>query len=230
MLVSYIENSYQIKQFGNEEEPIVIIDNFSGQVQFLLSQAINAHYAPAGVGYPGIRAKADSFYLGIRRQLLSEIMVKVFGFKRGANCESCTFSIVTTPADELEPAQRMPHYDDTGDHVLAALHYLKGEETGGTSFYRHRRSGFETVTPERAELYKQALRDDDKEYGPPESGYMYGDTTRFEMIADVPAKPDRMVIYRGRTLHSGSITPSFKPTPDPAKGRVTINTFLVNET
>lgn len=227
--MSYIENSYQIKQFGNEKEPIVIIDHFSGQVQYLLSLAINARYKPAGVGYPGIRANADSFYLGIRRQLLSEIMMQVFGFKRGANCESCTFSMVTTPPDELEPAQRMPHYDDAGEHVLAALHYLKGEETRGTSFYRHRRTSFETVTPERADLYRQALSADDKEYGPPESGYMYGDTARFEMIGDIPAKPDRMLIYRGRTLHSGSITPSFEPIADPAIGRVTINTFLINE-
>lgn len=223
----YEENNYQIKQLGNEKEPVVIIDNFSGQVQFLLSQAMNAHYAPAGVGYPGIRAKADSFYLGIRRQLLSEIMMQVFGFKRGANCESCTFSIVTTPPNELEPAQRIPHYDDTGEHVLAALHYLK-EDTGGTSFYRHRSTGFETVTPERAEAYRQALCDEDGEYGTPASGYIYGDTEHFELIADVPAKADRMVIYRGRTLHSGSIGPSFEPTADPAKGRVTINTFLID--
>ncbi len=228
--MSYIENSYQIKQVGDEKEPVVIIDNFSGQVQWLLSQAINARYAPAGVGYPGIRANADSFYLGIRRQLLSEVMMQVFGFKRGASCESCTFSIVTTPPSELEPAQRMPHYDDTGDHVLAALHYLAGEETGGTSFYRHRRTGFETVTPERADLYKRALATDDEELGPPESGYMYGDTARFEMIADIPAKPDRMIIYRGRTLHSGSIAPTFEPTADPTKGRVTINTFLISAT
>jgi hypothetical protein len=59
---------------------------------------------------------------------------------------------------------------------------------------------------------------------------MYGDTARFEMIADIPAKPDRMIIYRGRTLHSGSIGPSFDPSADPVKGRVTINTFLVSTT
>ena len=227
--MSQTESHYEIKQFGNEKEPIVIIDNFSGQVQFLRSQAINAHYKPAGVGYPGVRADADSFYLGIRRQLLSDIVQEVFAFKHGAIYESCTFSIVTTPPDELAPAQRIPHYDDTGDHVLAALHYINGSEMDGTSFYRHRRTGFESVTPERADTYRHALSADEQEFGPPEVGYMYGDTARYEMIGDIPAKPDRMIIYRGRTLHSGSISASFEPIADPAKGRVTINTFLIKQ-
>ncbi len=85
------------------------------------------------------------------------------------------------------------------------------------------------MTVNRAPRYREALAADEKEFGPPEPGYIYGDTSRFEMIADIPAKPDRLIIYRGRTLHSGVIPNDLKLTNDPLNGRVTLNTFLVKQ-
>jgi hypothetical protein len=225
--VSRFSAEYKIERYGTEQEPIVIIDNYSGQVAYLLSLALSTPYGDAGAGYPGLRAQMDPDYLTIRARVLAEALREAFGFDRGILTESCNFSIVTTPATNLNPSQRMPHYDDTSEGLLAALHYLKGPETGGTAFYRHKRTGFETVTPERAPKYREALAADEQEFGSPEPGYIYGDTSRFEMIADIPAKPDRLIIYRGRTLHSGVIPKDLKLTDTPLNGRVTLNTFLV---
>jgi hypothetical protein len=224
--MSQLSTEYKIEYIGDEKEPIIIIDNYSGQVDYLLSQAIAAHYSDPGISYPGVRANTASNYLLVRQKLLSNAIQQTFGFNDGISSASCSFSIVTTLPEMLSPAQRIPHYDDTSPDLLAALHYLKSDATGGTAFYKHRRTGFETITPERAKTYSEALREDDREYGPPEPGYIYGNNKRYKMTAEIPAKPDRLVIYRGRTLHSGVIPETFALTDDPLLGRVTMNTFL----
>ena len=218
---------YTIHRYGQEQEPIVIIDGFSGHVAELLEHAATAQFTPAGVGYPGLRALADGNYILARGKLLADIFYDVFGFETGGRTESCTYSIVTTPPHALTPAQRIPHYDGTSANLLAMLHYLKGPETGGTSFYRHRRTGFETITPARIAAYKSSLAEDVEAHGPPAPKYFYGDDERYEMIADIQARPDRLILYRGRTLHSGSIPSNLKLTSDPRTARLTVNTFLL---
>ncbi|MEO9969889.1 MAG: DUF6445 family protein [Hyphomonadaceae bacterium] len=221
-----LQHNYKIVRFGNEEEPIVIIDDFSGQLDELMEKAANCHYEPALGGYPGHRAPADVNYLAGRGKLLTEIFYQVFGFDRGGHTESCTFSMVTTQRTALSVHQCMPHFDDTGPDLLALLHYLKGPETGGTSFYRQRRTGFETVTPDRLTEYKTALTTDMKTHGAPAQDYICGSDKRYELIGTVDARPDRMIIYRGRTLHSGAIPPGFPISPDPRHARLSLNTFL----
>ena len=47
------------------------------------------------------------------------------------------------------------------------------------------------------------------------------------MIGEIEARPDRMVIYRGRTLHSGIIHSDLPLVADPKRGRLTVNTFVI---
>ena len=46
------------------------------------------------------------------------------------------------------------------------------------------------------------------------------------MTGAVEARPDRLVLYRGRLLHSGVIPEGASLSSDPAEGRLTINMFL----
>ena len=46
------------------------------------------------------------------------------------------------------------------------------------------------------------------------------------MIGEVEARPDRLVLYRGRLLHSGVIPAPQALSDDPKTGRLTINMFL----
>ena len=62
---------------------------------------------------------------------------------------------------------------------IAVLHYLFDTPHGGTSFYRHRSTGFESITPERAEDYAARLRQE-LEASPPPAAYTTGDTELFE--------------------------------------------------
>ena len=216
-----------IRKMGREGEPLVVIDHFSGLVDALLEAGYAASYQHAGASYPGIRSWADPSYLDQRRDLMMQIMQQVFGFTRGVRLDASTFSLVTLGETELNPLQRIPHYDHASGDVIAIMHYLCGPESGGTAFYRHRRTGFETVTPDREDAYNAALAEDEREYGMPPAKFCYGDTDWFELIDEVEAAPDRLVLYRGRQLHSGVIPDPAVLSPDPRKGRLTINMFLV---
>jgi Family of unknown function (DUF6445) len=226
-MTSLPEPNVSVRQMGREGEPLVVIDGFSGMVDTLLEAAYGAQYQHAGASYPGIRSWADPSYLDRRRDLMMQVMQQVFGFKQGVRLDASTFSLVTLREDQLSPLQRIPHYDHAGGEVIAVMHYLLGPETGGTAFYRHRRTGFETVTPAREAAYNAALAQDEREHGMPPARFCYGDTDWFETIDEVEAAPDRLVLYRGRQLHSGVIPDPTVLSSDPKEGRVTINMFLI---
>ncbi len=223
------EPKVTVRRMGREGEPLVIIDGFSGAVDALLDEGYGAAYRHAGASYPGIRSWADPSYLDRRRPLMMQIMQQIFGFGRGVRLDASTFSLVTLAEHQLAPLQRIPHYDHAGGEVVAVMHYLKGPETGGTAFYRHRRTAFETINPAREDAYNAALTQDERAYGMPKARYFHGDGDWFEQIDEVEAQPDRLVLYRGRQLHSGVIPDPALLSADPRQGRLTINMFLVGE-
>lgn len=212
---------------GREGEPLVVIDGFSGIAGELLAAGRAATYQPAGAAYPGIRCWADPSYLDRRRDLMMQVMQRVFGFTRGVRLDASTYSLVTLAEQDLHPLQRIPHYDHASGEVIAIMHYLLGPESGGTAFYRHRRTGFETVTPPREAAYNAALAQDERAHGMPAARYHHGDSPWFEQIDEVAAAPDRLVLYRGRQLHSGVIPDPAALSADPRTGRLTINMFLI---
>ncbi|MCU0731259.1 MAG: DUF6445 family protein [Hyphomonas sp.] len=214
-----------IGRIGHEREPIVIIDGFSTDPHGLVAAAAAQVYEMRGPHYPGIRAPAPPRYLGERMDLIQQALSSAFGLDNGADLVECNYSLVTTPPEELEPLQRLPHFDAADPDCYAVLHYLCGPGHGGTAFYRHRTSGFETVSPSRMEDYSELL-DRELERRPSAPGYLCGDTPLFEQTYRIDAAFNRLVIYRGWTLHSGQVPPGHSLSPDPREGRLTINTFL----
>lgn len=223
------EAQVTVQQIGEEREPVVIIDNFTGQPDRLRAMGEAARYYPAGVDYPGRRAPADPSYLDIRRDLMMQVMARVFGLTRSIQCEVAAFSIVSLAPQDLSPRQRIPHHDHSDAGRVAIMHYLDGPESGGTAFYRHKRTGFEAITPEREAAYAEALAEDDRQFGEPARTYPSGDSERFEQIGAVEARIDRLALYRGRQLHSGIIPAPQALSDDPRKGRLTVNMFLFGE-
>ncbi len=219
---------YDIVRHGDEQQPVVIIEDFSSQFAAIVEAAKNASYNKAMAAYPGIRAGLNAQYLSERSAILSEIVQNIFGFTRGIKCESCDYSIVTTKPEDLTPGQQIPHYDTPQNNILAFMHYVHSNERGGTAFYRHKKTGFETITAERENQYRQALKAEDENKSMPEPAYIYGSNDRFEMIGDIESKPNRFILYRGQTLHSGSISKDANFSPDPSVGRLTINGFLLD--
>ena len=220
--------SWRVEHFGAEREPVIVIDGFSGCIGKIEAMGRQARYAPVP-GYPGVRSAFDPAYFALGGELLGELFAEHFGLVKRFQAESCALSMVSLAPEALTQQQRRPHYDGTQPNLLATVHYTQGPETGGTAFYRHRRTGFETVTPERAEEYEAAVREDEREYGPLPPAYYHGDSERYEMIGEVEARPDRLIAYRGRRLHSGHIPTAPEPATLHAGGRLTVNAFLIGE-
>lgn len=216
----------QVTTLGAEREPLVTVDDFYGDPEALERAGRAATYAPVR-GYPGIRARVGSGFMAARTELLRQVLAEVFGLANGAAVESCAFSLVSLTPDELSQGQRRPHYDAADDKVIAMVHYLADETSGGTAFYRHRRTGFEAIRAEREAAFHAAVALDEAEFGPMPAAYFHGDDLRYEQIGEVAARRDRVVIYRGRVLHSGVIPVAPDPSTALAAGRLTVNTFLV---
>ncbi len=215
-----------VHHIGHEREPIAVIDGFHAAPEELLGAAQGLAFSPRGPHYPGIRAPASPSYLARRMDLLQQLLCDVFGLTEGAALVECNYSLVTTPPGELRPIQRLPHFDSTDPGRLAILHYLCPQEAGGTAFYRHISSGFETVSEARLEDYSRLLEQDISRHGLPEAAYVVSDTPVYTQTFAIPAAFNRLIVYRGWTLHSGLIPPDLAFSPDPRTGRLTINTFL----
>jgi hypothetical protein len=138
----------------------------------------------------------------------------------------CNYSLVTTRPEHLLPIQSLPHYDGVDPGRLAVLHYLCGEDKGGTGFFRHNATGFETVTKTRFQAYKSKLEEEAKTLGLPQKSYICESTRQFEQIGKLEAKYNRCILYKSVALHSGVISKNFSFSQDCEKGRLTINTFL----
>jgi hypothetical protein len=125
----------------------------------------------------------------------------------------------------LQPLQRLPHFDSPDDLQLAVLHYLSPVDQGGTSFYRHRSTGFESLSNERSARYAAALDADVRAQGPSPTAYINGDSPMFERIASFAGEFNRVLVYRSVSLHSADIASDFRFEADPRRGRLTANLF-----
>lgn len=212
---------------GDEQEPLLIVDNFAPQPEAWVKFASIQTFKKLAPYYPGVRAPISQDYLQIHLPPLLPLLAETFGYMNGAKLIEVFYSIVTTPATDLLPMQRMPHFDGGGDQKLALLHYLCSESMGGTAFYKHKSTGFQTVTDDRHQAYKMQLEKDVAKAGMPKADYIRNSSKLFEHIGSCPAAFNRAVIYRGTNLHAIDIPKDFAFDPSPVTGRLTINTFLL---
>jgi hypothetical protein len=178
-----------------------------------------------GMAYPGIRAPIPTAYAESLYRLLAPVIQEVFelpGWQLTGHTSD--FSLVTRRPEDLHPRQCIPHVDTTDTGFIALLHYIAPPGHGGTSFYRHRATGFETITAERLPAFDRAIAGELQ--ANPQRGYIHGDSDLFERTASFGAVFNSMIIYRGAVLHSGDIAPDFEPNGDPRTGRLTANTFF----
>jgi hypothetical protein len=210
---------------GREGETVVVIDDFAGDYDALREAAAVATFGPARHLYPGLRADLQPDYLDQQLPPIQKAIAEHIQPCRTVDVIDASFSLVTTPPDQLTPRQRVPHVDAYGRERIALVHFLSCHP-GGTAFYRHRASGFETVSEARAPAFFAAL---DAELGNPPDGYIAGDTGLFEQTLAIPAKPNRALLYRSCLLHSGQITHDLNLSADPLAGRLTVTGFFTIE-
>jgi hypothetical protein len=134
--------------------------------------------------------------------------------------------MVTMPPDRLTIEQRLPHVDATSPGRIALIHYLSADDSDGTAFFRHRATGFETITAAREASYYSRLTAELHDTWAPPFAYMRDSTPLFERTTLIDARCNRALIYRSSLLHSGAISPDAALSPEPANGRLTVTAFL----
>ena len=219
--------SVRALHFGVDRAPLLVIDNLVANPQELVRVAQREAFTEQSRYYPGIRAEAPAAYRDLVARALKDVIAGHFNLT-GSHLQFslCHFSLVTTPPERLQVPQRIPHVDSLASGGLASIHYLFERDLGGTAFYRHRKTGFEYVDEARNPRYLAALREENLRPETAGPGYINGDTALFEQIEKQEGVFNRMLIYRRNSLHSGCIGRDFVPNPDPATGRLSINSFM----
>lgn len=212
---------------GREQAPLLVVDNLVADPDGLREQAARAEFAPIGRFFPGIRAAAPAAYQAFIVRELAPLILEHFGLAgRTLAFSMCHFSIVTTPPARLHAVQRIPHFDSVDEQGLATIHYLFRRAYGGTAFYRHRKTGFETIDAGRRADYFRSLEAENGGPDMPPAAYIDGDTALFEQVARQDGVFNRLLVYRRNALHSGCIGADFVPDANPLTGRLSINSFL----
>jgi Family of unknown function (DUF6445) len=211
---------------GAERQPLLVIDDFVKEPERLVRKAASRRFARLPGYFPGLRTEAPLSYQALLAERLKPMLFEYFGLVgRSFKFSLCHYSLVTTPADQLAALQRIPHYDSVDPTGLATVHYLFKGALGGTAFYRHRKTGFEYIDGSRRDAYFDVLGRENL-LAPEAAGYINGDTALFEQIAKEDGVFNRMLVYRRNSLHSGCIDKNFAPDPNPATGRLSINSFM----
>lgn len=216
--------SLTVKYIGNEKNCILIFDQFFKFPGRVRDYAINqAHFKSSPKGeYPGIRHRlhqeeTDTIIDGLEKSVLEHLNIKI-----DADCTGNGYlSLVTLKPEELTFEQTIPHFDAVvPDKKVAVVHYLSLPEMcwGGTAFYRHRATGFESISVSR-------LADYDESQAKFYHHYVTDSNDDFELVELIPMKYNRLVAYGSNLLHSGYIKPEMLSS-DPSKGRLSVNLFI----
>lgn len=226
-----LKNNIEVLFIGQESTPFIILDNFVTEPEILISLACddNPYHAQPTDYYPGIRKPLPSNYGELICSQLFDLLRSTYQLKDAVAAKTLlsAFSISTTPPDQLRPIQMLPHFDTTENNQFALVHYLCDVQHGGTSFYRHKQTGYERITktrfPQYATLLKQQAQAENLHLTP---AYIANNSSLFERIHSVEARKNRVVIYPSNLLHSGNIQPQQGLSSDPRKGRLTISSFI----
>jgi hypothetical protein len=229
-LFAFNENAQvKLAHIGRRAIAVSMIDNVLHDPEGVAALGFAQSYAADRSNlYPGLRAPIpQSFSAALRAWLTPILQGNGMLEADQALCRDTSFfSFVTTSSSDLLPIQCIPHYDSTDPAWFAAVIYLCDTRFSGTSFYRHRKTGYEEITEANHHNYKLALDNDLRIHGIPKKEYINGDSLLFETIFSNQLKFNSAIIYPGRILHAANIEGQFKPPQDKSEWRLTVTALL----
>jgi len=219
--------SVRILKVGREGQPLLIVDKVLAAPQEMIDYAAGADfYVPPHTHYPGANANVPEGYYRTVINLLRQPLEAAFGVSRRRYLNYFGFlGLSTQAAADATPAQRVPHVDSYDPNRLAMVHYLCSETYGGTGFFRHQASGFESVDQSRAETYVDSVMAErghaDLQYPafPAEGMPLY------DLIGKSDAVFNRLIVYRSHVFHA-PLLGAGGASKDPRLGRLTANGFI----
>jgi hypothetical protein len=219
----------KLAQIGRRGIRVSMIDNVLHDPEGVAALGFAQSYAQDRSNlYPGLRAPVPKNFSTAFRAWLTPILRRngVLEGNRALHRDESFFSVVTTASTDLLPIQSIPHYDSTDPNLFAAVIYLCDTRFSGTSFYRHRKTGYEEITEENRNNYKLSLDNDMRIHGVPKKEYMNGDSLLFEAIFSNELKFNSAIIYPCRILHAANIKRQFNAPKDKSEWRLTVTALL----
>jgi len=219
---------------------VAVVDGVYRDPDAVRQFALCQHYGPGGGIYPGRFA-----IVPLSPDALLDLANRTIPSARGSPLISISdyegsiaFAVPIIRGSALSASQAIPHSDGFCDY--AAVLYLSRPEDciGGTSFWRHRRSGLEYAPAEgdprtrdamerhqvatplqlSREMMREALAD-------PPGGYMTESNGIWERLDIVEMRQNRLLIYDANLFHSMYLVRS-DWTPDLDHPRLTQNLYL----
>jgi hypothetical protein len=218
----------RLEHIGRERQPLMIVDRVLEQPQTLIGAAREAtFYVPSHTNYPGSNARLPEGYYRTVITALRGPLEAAFGLSRFAHLSYFGFfALATVSARDAQAIQKIPHRDSPDPHRLAMVHYLCRGGFGGTGFFRHTATGFESVDATRQRAYEAAARSELAEArGDSVMHYADAATRCYELIGQSEAAFNRLIVYRSHVLHSALLGEG-GGSADPGEGRLTANGFI----
>lgn len=220
----------QVQLIGQQQTPVIVIDNFAGDITQLIDIAINDDQFNQDKSsfYPGQRTALPRQYIIDVLDAVFQLIYDVYRIPttRRLKPQQGVFSLIDTQAKDLVPLQCLPHFDTPNPYYFAILHYLNDGPHGDTGFFRHNASGFERITNDNIDQYftqAQPFVDQIIQSNP---RYCVASNDHFCLYHQVEYRPNRVVIYPGNLLHSTLVNPDTDIDANPQTGRLTANIFI----
>lgn len=219
---------FHVLQVGEENTPVILIDDFLADINYLRGQLPGRQeFDNAQSFYPGIRALIPNEFVQFVINQMEPQVRRVYALPEelALGVHYGVFSIVTRKSNELIIPQRIPHYDTCRPFYFAMLLYLSEGDFGGTAFYRHSVTGYERISELRKMSFFSSVKSYIETHGEPALDYCRDENQQFEKLLEISYRANRIIVYPGNLLHSGVIQESRDIYADPLLGRVTANIF-----
>lgn len=216
----------RLVKLGKEEQPLLIIDDLIEGAEQFYEMATNANWhLPDGTYYPGLNAPLPNEYIECLLTGLKPSLSRAFNFNHDARyAVNGFFALTTHEYEDFGPWQKIPHFDQTSAKQIALVHYLSPSQTGGTAFFRHNPTGFESISDARRAEYIDYVTKWIAANPNLLTEYTGPNTPDYEMLFKVPYKFNRAVLYPSNILHC-ALYDGTNQSADPKIGRITANSF-----
>ena len=216
-----------MRALGHEGHPLLVIDDVLLDAEAMVDFAAAADFeVPRATYYPGVNTNLPPAYLRTLLPVLRPTFARAFAIPLDMPLHAYGFyALATHRLDRLAPLQRIPHYDEFDPLCLAMVHYLCRDQGGGTGFFRHDASGYESITQARRDGYMQQVITELDAAGDRLDGFAGPRTPNYTLVDQVELRFNRLVLYRTHVLHCAL----FDGAPlgdDPRSGRLTANSFF----
>ena len=218
-----------------DDQACAVIDDFllepGAAVDYAVARA--GEFESQDRGYPGSVLPVANRALGPVNRFIARQLGRLFGFARTDIDFHTQYSLATLQPADFTWIQRLCHQDprlEAGRRNFATVLYLFDDpELGGTGFYRWRDADYwaEMTAQQRDDPNAglDELREKYEMFRQP-ARWMTESNEAAELLDVAPARFNRLIFYSGELPHSAYIEHPERLSADPARGRLTLNTFV----